>query len=426
MDETIIENVFLEKFEGDAALAQAKRGAVEDFKKTGIPKPKSEDYKYTPIQRILSKQFDFSIPNETAAWAKDDCASEFYKDGQANHLVFINGEYMPGHSVIVSTEDLEIKAINKESFEKSEEIQSLLGKTGGIKHDSFGALNLAFFNNGLFIKANKNKDAIDSFIYHFVDSEKEQAILFPRILIVGQEGSRANIYEKTISKGNKNALTISILESAVAPNAEVRFTKIQNYATNEYAIEGIYTNQARDSKFYTNTYSFSGALIRNNIYININGENSESHMNGLYQIAGKSHVDNNTSVDHMVPCSRSNELYKGIIDENARGVFNGKIYVRPNAQKTNAFQSNKNIVLADSATVNTKPQLEIWADDVKCSHGCTSGQLDEEAVFYLRTRGINEKSAKSLIIGAFANETLEEVKNETVKKEIEKTILNKL
>jgi Fe-S cluster assembly protein SufD len=212
----------------------------------------------------------------------------------------------------------------------------------------------------------------------------------------------------------------------VQANAELRYTKIQNYLTGTYAVEGIYATQKKDSRFYTNTFSFKAALIRNNIYINVDAENCEAHMNGLYQLGGKTHVDNNTSVDHLKPNCFSNELYKGILDENSRGVFNGKIYVRPEAQKTNAFQSNNNILLSDTATVNTKPQLEIWADDVKCSHGCTTGQLDEEAIFYLRSRGINKKRAKALMLNAFANETLQEVKNDLVTAEIEDIITNKL
>ncbi|MEP4136102.1 MAG: SufD family Fe-S cluster assembly protein, partial [Cyclobacteriaceae bacterium] len=158
----------------------------------------------------------------------------------------------------------------------------------------------------------------------------------------------------------------------------------------------------------------------------IDGENCEGHMNGLYLISGSTHVDNNTTVDHKQPNSFSNELYKGVIDEKARGVFNGKIYVRPDAQKTNAFQSNNNIIMADTATVNSKPQLEIWADDVKCSHGCTTGQLDEDAIFYLRARGISKTRAKALMLNAFAVETLEEIKQDLVKEEIENIILNKL
>ncbi|MDH5610626.1 MAG: SufD family Fe-S cluster assembly protein, partial [Cyclobacteriaceae bacterium] len=167
-------------------------------------------------------------------------------------------------------------------------------------------------------------------------------------------------------------------------------------------------------------------LIRNNLDVRLNGENCETHMHGLYLINGKCHVDNHTSADHMKPNSYSNELYKGIVDENARAVFNGKIFVRPQAQQTNAFQSNKNISLSDQAMVHTKPQLEIWADDVKCSHGCTIGQLDQEAIFYLRARGLDKQSAKALMLVAFAEESFAYVPFDFLKEELHAIILNRL
>ena len=167
-------------------------------------------------------------------------------------------------------------------------------------------------------------------------------------------------------------------------------------------------------------------MVRNSMTVNIEDENCEAYMFGLFLLDKRSHVDNNTSVDHQKPNTYSNELYKGILDERSTGVFNGKIYVRQEAQKTNAFQANNNILLSNDATLNTKPQLEIWADDVKCSHGCTSGQLDEDAIFYLRARGIDEKSAKGMIINAFAGETMEHLHIDEVKEEVQSLIDQKL
>jgi Fe-S cluster assembly protein SufD len=169
-----------------------------------------------------------------------------------------------------------------------------------------------------------------------------------------------------------------------------------------------------------------GKFIRNNLQVILDGEGCESHLLGLYLVQGDTLVDNHTVVDHKKANAFSNELYKGIVDDNARGVFNGKIFVRPNAQKTNAFQSNRNILLSDKATVNTKPQLEIWADDVKCSHGCTTGQLDEEALFYLRARGIGEDTARAMMLYAFAGEVIESLKSETIKSYIDSLISERL
>lgn len=414
-------------FADESDLKALKKKAFGHFQELGLPGRKSEAYKYTPIARILGKEFDFQTASPAPKWAKEECQAHFYDLPEANHLVFINGLFTEDYSKVSSpSSELTIQLLDDRTYSASTEIKALLGNTKSISNDPFASLNLAFFNQGITIKVPKGQDARDTFIYHFIDAESAGAIFFPRVLVASEASSRLNIYEKTFVKGSQNTLNVSIFEGDVQENAELRYTKIQNYQPGSYSIEGIYATQGKDSRFYTNTYSFKAALIRNNIFINVDAENCEAHMNGLYQLAGKTHVDNNTSVDHLKPNSFSNELYKGIMDENSRGVFNGKIYVRPDAQKTNAFQSNNNILLTDTATVNTKPQLEIWADDVKCSHGCTTGQLDEEAIFYLRSRGIAKKQARALMLNAFANETLAEVKNELVKKEIEEIITNKL
>lgn len=416
-----------EQYTTESALKQLKLDALAKFQQLGFPDRKSEAYKYTQITKVLEKNFEFTGVPVTSSWSKAECQEKFYSVDTANHLVFIDGQFSEAYSLIVSSsESLKIRSLTELSPQEHPEILEHLGKTKSIDQDSFALLNLALFNQGLYIKTEKNSDCQDTFIYNFVSANEASTISYPRILVYAETGSRLKVYEKTFVKGDFNNLSIGILESVVKANAEVRYTKLQHYESTQHAVEGIYATQAKDSRFYTNTFSFKGALIRNNVYINVDGENCEAHMNGLYQLSGKSHVDNNTSVDHLKPNSYSNELYKGILDENSRGIFNGKIYVRPDAQKTNAFQSNNNILLTDTATVNTKPQLEIWADDVKCSHGCTTGQLDAEAIFYLRSRGIEKNQAKALMLNAFANEALTELQNDLIKEEVESIILNKL
>lgn len=414
-------------YAGDSALKTLKSSAIAQFEALGLPSRKSEAYKYTPIAKILEKNFDLTAPLAKGTWTKSECEESFYDDLDANHLVFINGEFLEDYSKITSpSSELMIRLLDDQTYDEIVTLKEHLGKVNGSQEDPFAALNLAYFNQGLFLQSAKNTENNNTYIYQFIDASASSPILFPRVFIKGDTGSKTKVYEKTFIKGNEKSLNISIVEAVVDANAEVRYTKLQQYLSTSYTIEGIYAAQGKDSRFYTNTFSFKGAVIRNNIYINIAAENCEGHMNGLYQLSGNSHVDNNTSVDHLNPHSYSNELYKGILDEHARGVFNGKIYVRPDAQKTNAFQSNNNILLSDTATINTKPQLEIWADDVQCSHGCTTGQLDEEAIFYLRTRGIEKTKAKSLLLNAFANEALNELQNDLVKEEVEGIILNKL
>lgn len=430
-----IDDQFIANFDGwldqhyadQNTLKGIKQEGADTFKKLGLPARKSEAYKYTPIAKIIEKNFDLSEVDNSASLSKSDCEAKFYDDADANHLVFINGLFIEDYSQVVSpSSELTVRVLDEQALNEIPQLKENLGKINGSQIDPFAALNLAYFNQGLVIKSERNADNKNTYIYQFIDGSSAQAMVFPRIFVYGDSGSRTRIYEKTFFSGVNNTLNISIVESVVEANTEVRFTKLQNYENNSYAVEGIYANQSKDSRFYTNTFSFNAAVIRNNIYINIDAENCEGHMNGLYQLSGKAHVDNNTSVDHLKPHSYSNEMYKGILDENSRGVFNGKIYVRPDAQKTNAFQANNNILLSDTATINTKPQLEIWADDVQCSHGCTTGQLDEEAIFYLRSRGIEKTNAKALLLNAVANEALGELQNDLVKEEIEAIILNKL
>jgi len=190
--------------------------------------------------------------------------------------------------------------------------------------------------------------------------------------------------------------------------------KVQYESEQSFHISTEEVQQAKNSNFTINTFTLNGGIVRNNLHINVNGENCESHLNGAYLLKNKQHVDNHTIVDHKVANCESFELYKGVMDDSSTGVFNGKVFVRKDAQKINAFQSNGNVLLSDNATINSKPELEIYADDVKCSHGSTTGQLDEEAVFYLRARGLSEKSARQLMVSAFIGEVLEKVENQQV------------
>ena len=320
---------WLDQHYADASSLKAiKKAGAETFKSLGLPQRKSEAYKYTPITKTIEKNFDLETAENTSTLSKSDCEAKFYKEEDANHLVFINGLFLEDYSKIVSaSSDLTIRVLDEQSINEHPELKDNLGKVNGSQIDPFAALNLAYFNQGVFIKSEKNADNKNTYIYQFVDASASQAVIFPRVFVYGSTGSRTRVYEKTFFNGDKNTLNISIVESMVEANAEVRFTKLQNYEINSYAVEGIYAHQAKDSRFYTNTFSFDGAVIRNNVYINIDAENCEGHMNGLYQLSGKSHVDNNTSVDHLKPHSYSNELYKGILDEHSRGVFNGKIYV---------------------------------------------------------------------------------------------------
>jgi Fe-S cluster assembly protein SufD len=266
----------------------------------------------------------------------------------------------------------------------------------------------------------------------FDDSENEtielifkntaNAAIFPRLFIQCNKGAKGTVI-LNFQGAEQNASFINVSTYVnVGENANLSINKIQKNGADTFDLQREYVDQAANSTFTMNTFPLSGRLTRNDLKINVNGNNCETFMNGAYTLKGKSHCDNHTTVDHKVAHCYSKELYKGVIDDRATNVFNGKVFVRKDAQKINAFQSNANILLSDTGTVNSKPELEIYADDVKCSHGSTTGQLDDEAVFYLRSRGLSEKTAKELLVKAFLGEVLEEVENEEVSSYVEAQI----
>lgn len=374
--------------------SKAQKDAMDMLLEVGLPTKKSEAYKYTPIASLLEKRVDLTIDLATSFDTK-----QFYKTS-GTHLVLVNGVLDQNTSIVQ-------EGVSVTSHEISEG-----------KHDPLSLLNTALSSGEITIEADKNPEPI------FVYQVNSIGLSNPRVKVAAKENQELTIVEKSYNE--PKTFTNSYIEFDLSKNSKVNYSKIQAYDPESYAHETVFAKQVRDSRFYSNVFSFSGGTIRNNITLNLDDENCEGHMHGLYLLDGKTHLDNNTSVDHMKPNSYSNELYKGVLDEKSTGVFNGKIYVRADAQKTNAFQSNNNILLSDDATVNTKPQLEIWADDVKCSHGCTSGQLDEDAIFYLKTRGIGERNAKAMILNAFAIETLTEVTIPEVKEELQSLIEKKL
>lgn len=405
----------LSKKEGPARDLRTK--SFETFKALGFPGKRTEAYKYSPVDKFIEKNIDFLHINQAFNLSKEEVQQHFY-DLPGSHLVFANGEYRSELSLI-GAEDVTITSIDEDN--SSDLLETLTGD-----HDAFAALNAAFFHTGIQIKAANQKSRPQVFIYHIFDLRNGQICAYPRLNIDVADLCEIDLVEKLVFTGEGTLFHDVTTEISLGKNATLNLTKNQVYADNHIVVDGIYAHQRRDSKIYFNTFSFSGALIRNNLNIAQNDEHCESYMNGLYLLDGTSHVDNNTAIDHKKPHSYSNELYKGIVDHKSRGVFNGKIYVRPGAQQTNAFQANNNISLSDTAIVNTKPQLEIWADDVKCSHGCTIGQLDEEAIFYLRARGLSEISAKAMMLVAFAEDTLNHVPVEQVKEEVAEIIENRL
>ena len=323
---------------------------------------------------------------------------------KANELVFVNGLYSEGLSTIRSealkVQPLEIAALG----EFSEIISDHLGHSSDYLKDGINALNTAFVHGGVFIYVNKGKTLEHPiYLYNITDSRSANIFSQPRSLVYLSENAQVQIVETYSTLGAGESFTNQVMEIVVEQDAMLEYYKIQNDAAHANQVSTTHIRQIGKSYVHTVTISLNGGIVRNNLNVVLEAEHCETHLYGLYFIEGDTHVDNHTLVDNVKPHCFSNEFYKGIIDDNATGVFNGKIFVQPVAQKTNAYQSNKNILLSDSASVNTKPQLEIFADDVKCSHGCTVGQLDEEGMFYLRSRGIKRRECQVFIGPCFCN-----------------------
>jgi Fe-S cluster assembly protein SufD len=407
------------------SLPELRKEAFQTFQQLGLPGPKAEEYKDTPIARVLQKNFTFQ-PSRTPGKINPQ---EFLISGlDANIIVFVNGFFSKEHSRIVSPDaEISISPLKDALADKNPEVLKHLGKYADFKTDALVAWNTAAWSEGIFIQIKNNKVVDKPVVLHYIhDSSTEEVSTINRNLIVAGTNSKFTVIEKYDSVGKTNHFSNTVTEAVVSENAEVNFYSLQNDLGNGYQYSLTQFYQANHSRVNTFTFTLNGKLVRNNLQLALDGEGIESHMFGLYLLDNDTLADNHTVVDHKKANSFSNELYKGIMDGSSKGVFNGKIYVRPNAQKTNAFQANRNILLTDKATINTKPQLEIWADDVKCSHGCTTGQLDEEAMFYLQTRGISKESARAMMLYAFAGEILDHVNHAELKEYIDQLISERL
>lgn len=406
---------------------EQRKKAFATLEQKGLPGNKHEEYRFTPLTRAIDTVFT-SWKDEVAPSTLESVNEYLIPGLEANVLVFVNGMYSEKFSKLISPAS-EVKAISlREAFQTEQQtIATYFDTLVNAQADPFAAMNTAFWQDGYLIHVPENTVVEKPFfILHLNDAQQQQVISHTRILAVIERGSKLSVIEKFNTLGDNAALHTFTEEFVVKENASLEYCKIQHDSGKSYQVVNTNIHQANTSRVDTFTVTLNGQIIRNNFAITIAGENCESHFNGLYMLHGNTIADNHTVVDHQQPNSFSNEMYKGVLDGNSKGVFNGKIFVRPHAQKTNAFQSNRNIALSPSTTINTKPQLEIWADDVKCSHGCTIGQLDEEALFYLQSRGIDKDTARAMMLYAFTAETLNTISNDTLKAYVDGLISERL
>lgn len=374
-----------------------------DLKKLDFPTKRHEEWKYTNLDRVLKKAPKIA---SLARVFEPEWANESLIEGlDAYKLVLHNG-------VLHSKEDLPNGVVLKTA-----KLNGELDNASPIdKDDIFENINRAFAGDGLEISVEANvKVEKPIYIVNIIDANADAIFAQRNLKIKVAKSAQVTFIERIETKGAHTSLTNCLTEISVGANADVHHIVLQNDLAQASQVCRTYINQSRDSRYSNYTYSISGEIVRNNVTITLDGENSTGNLYGLYLLDGKEHVDNHTLVDHKMPNCESNELYKGVLNGNATGVFNGKVFVRQDAQKTNAYQQNRNLLLSDNATINTKPQLEIWADDVKCSHGCTVGQLDHEQMFYLQTRGISKEAAQNLMVYAFASEIVERLPVEAIR-----------
>jgi len=410
----------------DSNVHGIRTEAIENFEKLGFPTKKEEEWKYTSLKSVL--KYDYSVLPEIESNIKlKDIKKYFLHEIESYKIVFVDGVYSSFLSdttheeadvciLSAALKKPKYKMITDHYFDK---ITS--------NDDSLSSLNTAFSREGAFINIPKNTVLEKPIqILHFSTGSEKEILLQPRNLVIVGENSHVQIYERHQNLSDNRVLTNCVTEIFVHKRAILNYYKVQNDKENASLIDSTYVQQKQNSIVSINTFTFGGKLTRNNTKVFQEGEHITTSLNGITIIGNKQHVDNHTLIHHKYENCESHELYKGIYDDAASGVFNGKVIVDKLAQKTNAFQQNDNILIGDKASINAKPQLEIFADDVKCSHGCTIGQLDEKALFYLQSRGIPKKEAKALMLFAFGNDVVEKIKIPALKSRVTKLIAEKL
>lgn len=410
----------------DHSIRNIRKNAIEQFESIGFPTKSIEEWKYTSLKEVLKK--DYKLIHNFQNEVDTKLVKPFLLKGTETYkLVFLNGVFQPQISE-TSHEGMDIcilsSAIQNTKYKVffDHYFNTIASKTDGLT-----SLNTAFVQEGAFIHIPKSIVVSKPIEILYLSTGNDVEMMSqPRNLVIVDENAYVQIVEKHQNLTSQNTLTNAVTEIFANKRAIIEWYKVQNDTSNASMIDTTYIRQDKESVVSTFTFSLGGALVRNNLHFYHEGEHITSNLNGVTLIKGTQHVDHQTNIYHQQPHCESHELYKSIFDEQSTGVFNGKVLVSKEAQKTDAYQQNDNILLTDEASINTKPQLEIFADDVKCSHGCTIGQLDKNALFYMRQRGIPVKEARALLLYAFMDEVVNRVKIPVLKSWITEQISEKL
>lgn len=411
----------------NVALKDLRKKAINAFTSTGLPTRKTEAWKYTAIEKKLSVDHSVYHENRPLAISQADVDAVRIPGLDAYVAVTLNGKFIAELSDLNGLpEAITFATLDQVSGDLGGVISKSLNSLAGLEENPFVALNTAFLRDGLVLHV-PARVRMDKPIYviHLFDAGSRD-IVQPRMLSIAEQESEAMLVEQYVSLNDDTHFINVVTEWAVSRQASFKHYQVQDLSPSSTAVFNQHAYQETHSYFATHTSTLKGGTIRNNLDIVPDAEECESHLLGFLLGSNDMHVDNHTLVDHRKPHCFSNELYKNILDDESTGVFNGKVFVRQDAQKINAYQSNKSITLTDKARMYSKPELEIYADDVRCSHGATTGQLDAEALFYLRSRGLNEKQARSMLLKAFARDVIDAVEIEALRDYIDARLVESL
>jgi Fe-S cluster assembly protein SufD len=421
--------VYREDFERQPAgpdwLQTLRKQGMARFQALGFPTTKNEDWHFTSVAPIAERTFRLA-PLESANAAsgvkRADLARFNFGENDWHTLVFVNGAFSEDLSSIAGLGNgVRVSSLASAIKSGAADIERHVGKIAAFEQHTFTALNTAFIRDGALIEL--GADAIVEQPIHLVFVSEGEGVSHPRNLIVAGRHSRATVIESYVSLRDSGYFTNAVTEISLGDGAHLDHYKLQRESESAFHVGTVQIREARDSQLHSFSFAVGGSLARTNVYTSLDGDAATCTLNGLYLADGTQHIDNQTSIEHIAPNCPSHELYKGVLDGRSHGVFNGKVYVHPEAQKTDGKQSNNNLLLSPTARVDTKPQLEIFADDVKCTHGATVGRLDDVAMFYLNSRGIGPETARMLLTYAFAADVLETIELEVLKKELEKMVL---
>jgi Fe-S cluster assembly protein SufD len=406
-------------------LQQIRKAAISRFSELGFPTPRQEEWKYTevaPIRRAAFKPAAYE-PNGLTAERLNELS---FGNLQCPRLVFVNGYYSAELSSFNGLpSSVQVQSLAEVLEQDPDRVEAHLARYADYQDHPFVALNTALIQDGALIHVPKGEVVQEPIHLLYLSTAADEAVaIHPRNLIIAEGGSQIAILESYVGLQEGVYFTNSVTEIVAAENTVVDHYKVHQESKEAFHIATLQVHQEGDSSVRAFNGTLGGELTRNEVNVVLDGEGAECTLDGLYLMSGKQHVDNHTRLEHAKPHCESREMYKGILGEKASGVFHGRIVVLPGAQKTDSKQTNNNLLLSDEAVINTKPQLEIYADDVKCTHGATIGQLDPEALFYLRSRGIDKTTARSLLIYAFASQVINRIKVDPVRSRLDEYLFS--